>query len=168
MKPLHIVGAGVGLLGVAVAGLAIYGSTQPRDHVASITVQLDRPPAEIFAIVEDVGSYPCWRTGVSKVDVVSNDPLRFVEYIDGEGVTYEVAERIKGRKLVSRIADEDLPYGGTWTYELSESDSGTALTITERGFVDGLVMRGMASLLMDPRASIAQYQTDLQGFETCD
>ena len=167
MKVRHVIGGGVGLIAAAIGGLAIYGSTQPRDHEVSATVQLERPPSEVFAIVEDVASHPCWRTGLSKVEIVSESPRRFVEHVDGETVTYEVDERIAGRKLVVRIADDDLPYGGTWTYELAPVDGGTALTITERGFVDGIVLRGIAALVMDPLASIAQYEQDIQGFEPC-
>lgn len=168
MKLRHVIGGGVGLIAVTVAALAIYGSTQPRDHEVSATVQLERPTAEVFAIVEDVASHPCWRTGLSKVEIVSESPRRFVEHVDGETVTYEVDERVEGRKLVVRIADEDLPYGGSWTYELTPVDGGTALTITERGFVDGVVLRGIAALVMDPLASIAQYERDIQGFSPCD
>ena len=168
MKVMHLIGGGVGLIALTVAGLAAYGATQPREHEVSATVQLAGSPAEVLAIVEDVAAYPCWRSGVSKVEILGGTPLRFVEHADGDAVTYEVDERVEARKLVVRIADEDLPYGGTWTYELAPADNGTALTITERGFVDGVVLRGLASLVMDPLASIAQYEADLQNHKTCE
>ena len=155
----------VGLAGL-VGGFALVGATQPRDHELSRTVELEPAPDEVFAILEDREAYPCWRSGLDAIEVQSDS--RFVESASGDDVPYEVVEREPGRKLVVRIADPDLPYGGQWTYALEPRGSGTALTITEAGFVDNLVMRGIASLFMDPAASIEQFQADLLAHRTCD
>ena len=56
-------------------------------------------------------------------------------------IPYRVVESVPGRRLVARIADPSLPFGGTWTYELVPADRGTRLTITERGEVYNPVFR---------------------------
>lgn len=156
---------GVGLAAF-IGALALFGATQPREHEVSRTVELEAPPAEVFTVLEDREAYPCWRTGVTDVRV--DDGSRFVETTDGEAVAYEVTERAAPHRLVVRIADDDLPYGGQWTYALAPKGSGTALTITEAGFVDNVVMRGIASLFIDPATSMEQFQADLLAHRNCE
>ena len=155
----------VGVLALLVGALAAYGATQPRDHEVSRTVELSMPPDEVYAIVTDFGSYACWREDVAGVDV---DGDQFVEHGAQGDVRYEVVERQPPTRLVVRIADDDLPYGGAWTYELAPAGTGTSLTITERGFIDSVVMRGLAAMLMDPTDSIVGVQSALQRYSPCD
>ncbi len=155
------------LLIALVSGVAIYGATQPREHEVSRTISLQRPPAEVFAIVQNPAAFPCWRTGVHKVELMLDDPDRFVEYTDDGEMAFVVEQRVPNRLLVVKIADDDLPWGGAWTYTLSPTESGTSLTITERGFVDNVFLRGLVTLFMDPSASITRFQTDLVAHRQC-
>ncbi len=152
---------------IAVACIAGYGAMQPREHEVSRTITVDRPPAEVFAILQDAAAFPCWRTGVHAVEVAADDPVRFVEHSDDGEMSFVVEQRVPDRRLVVRIADEDLPWGGAWTYELAPTASGTSLTITERGFVDNVFLRGLVTVFMDPSASISRFQTDLLAHRVC-
>lgn len=168
MKVLgKIVVAGIASLVALVAAVAIYGSTQPREHQVARTVVLPQSPAEVFAIVSRPADYPCWRPEVSRIQILSHTPLRYVEHTDDGAVRYAVDEAVPDERLVVRIADDDLLYGGAWTFEVEPEGQGTALTITERGFVDNVVVRGMAAMLMDPSASIVAMQTALQSYRAC-
>lgn len=158
----------VALLVVVLGALAVVGAMQPREHEVSRTVQLDAPPAAVFAILEDVAAYPCWRTEVDTVEVLQTQPLRFIEHSDDDSLRFRVIEREENQRLVVQIDDEDLPFGGGWTHELSPSGSGTTLTITERGFIDSTIVRGMATLLMDPIESILRFQEDLKAHHRCE
>lgn len=152
-----------------VGALAAYGATQPRDHEVSASITLDRAPGEVFAILDDARSYRCWRSGLDEVEVLAEDPRRWIEHGEDGAVTYEVVERDPAAGLlVVRIADEDLPYGGRWTYRVADQGGSTRLTITESGFIDGILLRGIAALVMDPSASIQQYQADLRAWTPCD
>jgi len=159
---------GLLLVLVAVACLAAYGATRPREHEISRTIELDRSPAEVFAILEDARAFPCWRSEVATVEIVAESPRRFVEHTDDGEITFVVEERVADRRLVVRIADDDLPWGGAWTYELVPTGSGTALTITERGFVDNVILRGLVAVFTDPATSMTRVQNDLQRYEVCD
>ncbi|MEM6990225.1 MAG: SRPBCC domain-containing protein [Myxococcota bacterium] len=162
-----IVAAVLGGLALVIGGLAIYGMTLPREHEVSLTVQVAPPPAEVFAILVDVEQYTCWRPGVSSVEVRSHDPLRFVTDGEDDTLPFAVVESVPDRKLVVKIDDESMPWGGAWTYELAPAEAGTTVTITERGWVDNVVLRGMVNLLMDPSASIRQFQADLLAHKRC-
>ncbi len=50
-------------------------------------------------------------------------------------VDYEVVEATPNRRLVTKIADKNLPYGGSWIYEIEPEAAGSILRITERGEV---------------------------------
>jgi hypothetical protein len=63
-------------------------------------------------------------------------------------------ESVPPQRLVSRIADERLPYGGTWTYELAPAGDGTRLTITERGEIYNPVFRFVARFVMGHTATM--------------
>ncbi len=71
-----------------------------------------------FAQITDVERYPDWRKDVERVEVLSRTPLKWREYADGDVITFEMVEMVPSAKVVSLIADPDLPFGGTWTYEL--------------------------------------------------
>jgi hypothetical protein len=62
---------------------------------------------------------------------------------------------------VNRIADPKLPFGGSWTYEVSAAGSGTELNITENGEVYNPLFRFVSRFIMGHTATIEKYQRDL-------
>jgi hypothetical protein len=64
------------------------------------------------------------------------------------------------RLLRMRIADAELPFGGTWTYEIRPADGGSTLTITEDGEVYNPIFR-LISRLTGQRGTITEYHTSL-------
>jgi hypothetical protein len=75
---------------------------------------------------------------------------------------YEVVESTPPQRLVVRIADPDLPFGGTWTYELTSQGTGTGLVITERGEVYNPIVRFVARFVFSHIATIRKYLAALQ------
>jgi hypothetical protein len=59
--------------------------------------------------------------------------------------------------FVARIADTDLPFGGTWTYELKPEGAGTRVTITERGEVYNPIFRFMSRFVLSQTATMEKY-----------
>ena len=135
----------VGVLIAVVAVIAIVGLLLPRDHVASTTTTIKAPPDSVWDALIDVREYPRWRAGVKSVDVLSTEgALRWREEGGDGTITFERMEEQRPSRLVTRIADETLPFGGSWTYELTPQPDGTRLTITERGYVTNPLFRFMA------------------------
>jgi hypothetical protein len=60
-------------------------------------------------------------------------------------------------RLVARIADPNLPYGGGWTYEVSAVDGGTLLRVTERGEVYNPIFRFVSRFIMGHTKSLEDY-----------
>jgi uncharacterized protein YndB with AHSA1/START domain len=135
----------VGLI-VLIAGAAtLIGLLLPRDHVASTTTVIAAPAENVWDALANVADYPRWRPDVRSVDVLSTEgALRWREQTQHGAITFERSEEHRPRRLVARIADETLPFGGAWTYELASEAPGTRLTITERGYVTNPIFRFMA------------------------
>ena len=74
----------------------------------------------------------------------------------------EVSGEEPPRRLVTRIADEDLPFGGTWTYRLEPDGGGTRVTITEDGEVYNPVFRFVSRFVMGHDATLRTYLDDLE------
>lgn len=74
---------------------------------------------------------------------------------------YEVVTFEPHTRIVTRIADPSLPFGGTWTFDLQPSGTGTALTITERVEVYNVFFRSMQKFFFSPYKTIDTYQADL-------
>jgi hypothetical protein len=73
-----------------------------------------------------------------------------------------VEQAVPDRLLVGRIADANLPFGGSWTYELAPDAGGrTTLTITEDGEVYNPIFRFMSRFVMGHDATIKQYLSDV-------
>jgi len=156
---LWILAAVVGLIGLA----AIVGFLLPKGHRASRTVTLAAPPERVFAIVTDFGRYASWRSDVRRVTVEGSGGLgTLVREENSSGtIPYRVDVFDPPSRLVMRIADPGLPFGGTWTYELSPSSEGTTLTLTEDGEVYNPLFRVMQKFFFSPYKTLDTFLANL-------
>ena len=60
--------------------------------------------------------------------------------------------------LVREIVGDDLPFGGTWTYDLAEDAGATRVTLREDGFVKPPLFRAIARLFMKPDATMRDFE----------
>lgn len=149
----------LGILIALVALVAIVGALLPKAHVASRTVRLNAPPERVWQAITDVQSFASWR-GVKSAEVLpARDGHRVWREVDehGQAITFEVVDELAPRRLVTKIADRDLPFGGSWTYELVPADAGTQLTITENGEVYNPIFRFVSRFVMGHHATIDAY-----------
>lgn len=153
-RRLALVAAALALIGVAVYG---FGALVEREHRASVDAVIPAAPERVLAALVDVDAYPRWREGVESVEVLSREPLRWREHGDDGDLLFEEVERVEGRRFVSRIADPDLPFGGTWTYELTPNGDATRVTITEEGWIGPPPFRLMMKYLVGYDASMRAY-----------
>ncbi len=150
---------------VAVAALAaLVGSRLPRDHVASRQATFPVPPDVVWASITNVDAFPSWRSDVKKIERLPDREGRPVWIEDGSSGRMTLAtERMEPpRLLVLRIADPDLPFGGTWTYEIAPDPAGSRLTITENGEVYNPLFRFMARFVFGYEGTIAAYMAALE------
>lgn len=139
------------------------GFTLPVKHHAMREARYDRSPSEIFALITDAKNFPSWRSSVTKVEILpdSGGRTRFRETgSDGE-ILYEVEQSVPDKRLVTRIADPSLPFGGRWTYELIPHGSSTTLRITEDGEVYNPVFRFISRFVMGHTRTLDRYLLDV-------
>jgi len=162
MRYLQITAAAVAAL---VAVVLIVGWLLPVRHRATRSIRVGAPPQAVFALVSNVGAYPRWRTGVTEVELLPSDAStprqRFRERGGDGAILYEIVERLPDHRLVTRIADPDLPFGGRWTYELSAVPGGTMLRITEDGEVYNPVFRFVSRFVMGHTRTLDRYLRDV-------
>ena len=65
--------------------------------------------------------------------------------------------------LVSRMADPNLPFGGTWTFEITATPNGSRLRIVEAGEIYNPLFRFMARFVFGYDATIKNYLSALEG-----
>ena len=132
---LKVVFIALAILIVLVILVVAVGYALPVGHVASSQATLPQPPDAVFATLADVSHFPDWRKDVSRVDMLSTNPLRWREHGSSGDITFVVVESVRPVHLLTRIDDRSLAFGGTWSYDLVPSGDGTTVTITERGEV---------------------------------
>ena len=148
----------VGVIPVAIIVIVVVvGYLLPQDHVASRDALLNAPPAQVFETISNVARHKEWRADVERIDVLGDAPLRWREHAGGDAITMEATTVRPPDLFVSTIVDKDLPFGGTWTYELRPEGTGTRVTITERGSVYNPVFRFMSKFVFGHTATMDRY-----------
>jgi len=133
------------------------GYALPVAHVASSQATLHQPPDAVFATLSDVSHFPDWRKDVTRVDVLSANPLRWREHGSSGDITFVVVESVRPVHLLTRIDDRSLAFGGTWSYDLIPSGTGTTVTITERGEVYNPLFRFMSRFVFGHSATMEAF-----------
>ena len=125
MRWIAIIAGG---LVVLVAGIAAIGATLPRTHKASRTLKVKRSPAEVWPMV-------------LKATQASDVPV-------------DILENAPPHRLVTRVTEQEKNFGGTWTIAIVPDPSGSALTITEDGWVANPIFRFVSRFVMGHHASM--------------
>jgi len=162
MSVVKWIGVAAVLVSVLVAVVVIVGLVLPQSHEASRTVTLKRPIDDVWATINDVKSFPTWRNSVAAVEVLGEQPLRWREMGKDGPLTFQVIEAQVPSRLVSEIADQGLPFGGRWIYELRSTQTGTELKITEHGEVYNPIYRFVSRFVIRHTATIDAYLSALR------
>jgi uncharacterized protein YndB with AHSA1/START domain len=153
-------------LGGLVALVAVIGLVLPKGHRASKTTIYAASPDVIFAALSDVARYPEWRSDVKRIEMLPDEGGRrmFREHGGNGVITYRIEELTPASRMVIRIADPSLPFGGTWTHELKPTTSGgTELTTTEDGEVYNPIFRFMSRFVFSATGTIEKFHAALAG-----
>jgi len=157
MKCLLIIGGIILLLAVLVIAIA---SRIPQSHVASRSAGISAPPDQVWQVITDVDQFSSWRPGVVRVEQLpAHNGLPSWREFDSHGrsIPYEVDEWNPPSRLIARIADPKLPFGGTWTYEIQPSGAGSIVRITEHGEIYNLLFRFVSRFFMGYTSTMDSY-----------
>lgn len=146
------------LVGTVVLILVI-GWLLPEKHVAARAISLRQKSNVVFALISDFKSAPTWRSDVQEVEILSGAGanMKFRETGKNGVLTMEVMELSPPTRMVTRIADKSLPFGGAWIFEISPTAEGCRLNITEQGEIYNPIFRFVSRFFLGYEGSLNSY-----------
>lgn len=142
------------LIATPLIAIFVIGLRLPQAHVASRTASFPaHTQQEIWNVVSGP---PDWRPEVQRFEALPDrDGHRMWREFGSHGrsIAYELVASEPPHKMVVRIAEPNLPYGGTWTYDVE----GSQLTVTEAGEVYNPIFRFVSRYVMGHTATIDAY-----------
>jgi uncharacterized protein YndB with AHSA1/START domain len=143
--------------------ITLIGWLLPKDHVATRVGRYHKPAEAIWSAITDVDAMPSWREGLKSVQHLPdrNGLPVHMEITSSGKLPMETIEMTPPQKLVTRIADPKLPFGGTWTFEIAPAADGATLRITERGYVTNPFFRFMSRFVFSQTSTMETYLKSL-------
>lgn len=132
---------------------------------AELTIEIARPPEEVFAYLTDVSNLPAWQSGAHSAEIVGGgEPRAGARIAESRRLlgrelhtTLEIADYEPPRVFALRAIDSPLPF--SVRHELEPVSGGTRLTVTGEGDVGYLP--GFAADMMGRRAE-KQFRKDFE------
>lgn len=152
------------VLGGLIAIVVGIGFALPEAHLASVRADVSAPRADVWSLISDVERAPEWRSDVDRVEIrPAVDGRPAWEEISGTGpLPMALVESVPEERRVTRILDDGMPFGGTWTIELGDAPGGgTRVTITEDGRVYNPIFRFVSRFIMGHYGTAERYLRDL-------
>ncbi|MGD0892252.1 MAG: SRPBCC family protein [Terracidiphilus sp.] len=145
-----------GALALLVLCVVVIGAMLPKRHVAARSAAFKADPKTIFALI--AGSQD-WRPDVKSCDLLTKDGKQFQRETSkrGETILYELQNSRPPVAIERRIATENLPYAGTWSFALTPEGGGTRVRITEDGEVYNPVFRFVSEFILGQTATQDAY-----------
>lgn len=151
------------LLLAVVVGLGlvvvVIGYLLPVKHVATVAAHVPAAPAQVWDALTDVTAYPKWRGDLTSVEMLPADSghVAWREHGKNDAMTFVIEQAEPPRRLVTRITDKSLPFGGAWEYVVTPDGTGSRVQITEHGEVYNPVFRFVSRFIMGHTATASAY-----------
>jgi hypothetical protein len=150
-----------GALVLLVAIVALVGAMLPRDHHATRQARYrQKPEAIYFTLAGPVD----WRSDIKAFGSLPDRDGRkqwWEQDSHGHKVAYELVEDKMPSRRVTRIAEKNLPFGGTWTIDIFPAPEGSIVRITEDGEIHNVIFRFMARFFFGYTANMEGLLRDL-------
>lgn len=151
----------LGVLAGIVLLVTLIGLMLPADHVVSRTLQLRRQPPEVWKVIRDFEMMGSWHpdlTAVRRLPDRNGHEVWEETYGRNMVIPLETVLEDPQRRLVRRIADDGLAFGGEWVYVITPAtNGGCQLTLTERGTVRNPVFRFLSRFIIGHESTIETY-----------
>jgi len=143
--------------------VVVIGWLLPKQHTVAREARYHQPPEAVWKAITDIDAMPSWRQGLKSVKRLAdqNGLPAWVETTDSGKLPFETVLSQPPSKLVVRIADPKLPFGGTWTYEISATSSGSILRIREDGEIYNPIFRFLSRFVFGYSGTIDAYLKSL-------
>jgi uncharacterized protein YndB with AHSA1/START domain len=139
--------------------VVVVGYLLPVRHVASVAASVPATPAQVWDALADVAAYPKWRGDVTTVKMLPADSghVAWREHGTNGAISFAIEQAEPPRRLVTRITDKSLPFGGSWEYVVTPDGTGSRVQITEHGEVYNPVFRFVSRFIMGHTATASAY-----------
>jgi hypothetical protein len=146
----------LGLLALVILTWAV-GALLPRTHMASRAARFAQPPEAVWQVVSDLSGFAKWAPRVTGVTRLADQNGHPVWTMLGESELPLEVEELRPYRMVTRIANPRLPFGGTWTWEIADAGAGCTVTITERGEIKSSLFRALARFVFGYTSNLDSY-----------
>lgn len=108
-----------------IAGLLL----NPVVHT-KVSIEIAKPPAQVFALIRDMESVGKWTPAEEKISMVklSDSPRRYKANAGGMESTWEEVEAREPAFLHTRMQGQSMNVSGDWRFHLDPTNTGTRLT----------------------------------------
>jgi hypothetical protein len=152
----------LGILIALVAIIYLIGSLMNVKHVATIEREFKKVDvAAILAAITNYKEYASWRSGIKELTVDSLNHWT-EKNSHGDKVSYRLEVIDEKGKLITRILNKDLDYGGFWEFTITPVDDGCSMKIVENGEVYNPLFRFMAKYIFGHETTLKNYMNDLE------
>jgi uncharacterized protein YndB with AHSA1/START domain len=143
--------------------ILVIGWLLPKAHSVSREARFNQPPEAIWKAITDVEAMPTWRQGLKSVKHLPDKKglPSWVETSASGTIPFETVVSQPPSKLVVRIADPGLPFGGTWSYQITPVSGGSSLRIREDGEVYNPVFRFLSRFVFGYSGTMDAYLRSL-------
>lgn len=153
---LIVLGVLVGLFGL----MAVVGWMSPVGHTVTRSARLPAAADEVYAVISDLGHTPQWwpqTASAERLDDRNGHAVWRQKLRNGMALDLEIIETTAPRRFSTRIANDDLPFGGTWIYTITPEGEHCSVTVTENGKIYNPIFRCLARYVFGHAATIESY-----------
>jgi hypothetical protein len=158
---------------VVIAGLGliiwIAGSLLPKAHSITRSARLPVAPEAAWAVIADFANEAKWNRAIKesrRIEDRNGHEVWLTLDRRGGKMPLETLESDPPKKLVRKIADPKLPFGGKWTITVEPEGTGSAVTVTEDSEVYNPFFRFIARTFMDDAGTVNSYLSGLSAHLT--
>ena len=147
----------LGVVVFSIAVVAAIGALLPKRHVIARSANFKASPEKLYVLIAGDQS---WRPDVKGCELIAGqEGRRFQRETSkhGETILYELTDEKPPAAIVRRIAAENLPYGGSWSFELQPVEGGTRVRITEDGEVYNPIFRFVSKFVIGQTSTLDTY-----------
>lgn len=152
------------VLGGILMLITLAGWLLPKAHRVTREAQFDQPPQAVWKAITDIEAMPTWRQGLKSVKHLPDQKglPSWVETSASGTIRFETLVFEPPAKWVVRIADPKLPFGGSWTYEITPVGADSSLRIREDGEVYNPVFRFLSRFVFGYSGTMEAYVKSLK------
>lgn len=139
------------ILILVVLGIAtyVYALSLPAHTTHTRTTTLKQTPDAIFALLTDMPNFPKWNKDMIKIEMlppIDGKEATRQTFKNNMAMTIITSESAPPKHLVRSMGDNNGPFEGSWTYDISPTADGSQIALTEQSTMNSPLFRLMVKM----------------------